>query len=163
MGRTYRWAGYSGAARWRYVGAAAATCAVTAHARSLTGSRRHRSTSLPQAIAGYDPTSRALIGLGIAPGQVARTLVRVDAAALSLNVTGNIPDYLIELGPIATLDVPSRVLYWMGIPSAAGPDGDFYIVGVSVADASIASASSSPLACEPWSLWFHTPPANARQ
>ena len=105
-----------------------------------------------QAIAGYDAASASLVGLGIAPGQVARTLVRVSAVALNITVVGNIPKYLIELGPIAALDARNRVLFWMGT-IGDDPAGAFFVVGVHVGDASLAS-EGGPLACEPWSLHF---------
>jgi len=130
-----------------------------------------------QAIAGFDVASHSLVGLGISPGAVARTVVLLDAATFNLTVVGNISGYLLELGPIATLDESSRILYWMGAPSDAGrnagvqalqgrprnattpaardrqgPKDTWYVIGVNIGTASVTSAGE--LDCEPWSLHF---------
>lgn len=69
---------------------------------------------------------------------------------------GAIDSYLVMSGAVAALDATRGVLYWIGQKTAAGVNDPFYLVGVSLKDASVVSA---PRLCVtddvcPWSLEF---------
>lgn len=46
-------------------------------------------------------------------------------------------DYTVESGGIAALDYKSRLLYWIGQKTNAGVNDPFYLIGLSLTDASV--------------------------
>lgn len=47
------------------------------------------------------------------------------------------PDYLIDSGGVAALDTTGGVLYWVGQKTNASSTDPFYLIGLSLADASV--------------------------
>lgn len=69
------------------------------------------------------------------------------------------PDYGYELGGIAALDTAAGVLYWPGQQMGAGDNAPYYLVGLSIADASVTvrcERASRPLHCGRAMLRPHT-------
>lgn len=109
----------------------------------------------------YDAATQLVYGTAVeAPaGTLVRTLVSLDVAKSAYATVGVIDGYTIEVGGIAALDPVARSMYWIGLPSNAtpGPNGPFYLVQVSLANAAIKSASflcQEETAC-PQSLEFY--------
>jgi len=48
-----------------------------------------------------------------------------------------VPDYGYELGGIAALDTTAGVLYWPGQAMNASDNAPYYLIGLSIADASV--------------------------
>lgn len=106
----------------------------------------------------YDAKTGLMYGLGIAVSGNAwnRTLVALHPTDMTITTVGVIAGYGIESGGIAALNVAARSLYWIGQQTGAGNNAPFYLIQVSLADASVISASvlcSSDPAC-PWSLEY---------
>ena len=100
---------------------------------------------------GFDAAARAFVGLGISPDTMHRTVVRFNDTTLAWSVVGNVTGFLVMMGPIAAVDESANVVYFMAAKGET--TSPFYVVGTSLADAAVVSASKGPLAApEPWSL-----------
>lgn len=106
----------------------------------------------------YDPHTGLLVGLGLrAINETAseRTLVSLDPLKQTWGVIGTVPDFLVAAANVAAINPSNRTLYWVGEQSSAdGPNNPFYLIALSLEDASVQSAS---ILCSnfdycPWSL-----------
>jgi hypothetical protein len=109
----------------------------------------------------YDPTTGDVFGLGImaAGSSIERTVTRLHTGNYTISLVGKVPDYTIESGGIAALNVASRTLYWIGQKSGGNPGtAPFYLIGNSIVNASVVSVSAGALCTSdpgcPWSLEY---------
>lgn len=109
----------------------------------------------------YHPGERAFYGTGLEPSpanasEAVRTLVRLDAADYSFTTVGTLPGLTVSDGVLAALDCEGSVLYSVLQRDAdgGGPSAPFYLVGLSLANASVVSIAQlcPSLADCPWSI-----------
>lgn len=118
----------------------------------------------------YDPVTGKLYGIGLIPhgGQnVSRAIVSLDCVSQDVSIVGAVPGYTTQYGAVATLDVASRGLYWIGQEANASDYDPFYLIKNSIVDGSVLSVSDS-LICQfqrapkfvpcPWSLQYYNSP-----
>jgi len=116
----------------------------------------------------WDPRSNMLVGLGIgvnSTGDLVRTVANMDPNTGAVTTVGIVPGYVIESGGEAAFDAASGGLFWIGESTAGTPGASpFYLVQVSIADASVLSVSITPLCAQdatcPWQIqYLNAPPS----
>ena len=103
-----------------------------------------------------DPSSGAVIGLGGGPGQGVRTVVALHPANRSITVTGEVPDWAMQMGGITAYDWQAKSIFWMAQRTNADPTSQWYMVQNAAEGGRTLSAA--PLCGNgqlcPWSLHY---------
>jgi hypothetical protein len=103
-----------------------------------------------------DPSSGAVVGLGGGPGQGVRTVVALHPANRSITVTGQVPDWAMQMGGITAYDWTAKSIFWMAQRTNADPASQWFMVQNAVDGGRTLSAA--PLCGNgqlcPWSLHY---------
>jgi hypothetical protein len=104
----------------------------------------------------WDPVTGKVYGLGILVrgsgknATLVRTLSALDPATLTISEVGAVEGYLSEYDGIGAIDVAGRSLWWVGLPTGAGPNAPADLLQLSLDDARVLSAVQS--FCDPSQL-----------